>query len=185
MEDVEQTLSRKLLADLRDSAQSAATNAAGLLPSNATIATCSYSSAIIHTCQKALDEGRITTALVFEPLAEADAPGRRMAGELADLGLSTEVVTGPVGHDVIGRAHMVLVGADAVSPTVVVNGTPSLALAQAARGRVPFYVVCETVKLAREAKADVGYDLVPLNLVTAIATEKAVLTPSEVERLKE
>ena len=31
MEDVEQTLSRKLLADLRDSARSAATNAASVV----------------------------------------------------------------------------------------------------------------------------------------------------------
>ena len=51
-------------------------------------------------------------------------------------------------------AQLALIGADAVTPGLLINGTPSQSLAQAAAGRVPFYAVCETVQFTRDARDD-------------------------------
>ena len=80
------------------------------------------------------------------------------------------------------RATLALVGADAVAPGCIVNGTPTLALAQASKGRIPFYVVCETVKMVAQAVAAPGYDAVPIELVTAVVTEDGAHSPEEVGR---
>ena len=105
-----------------------------------------------------------------------------MAAELADLGLTARLVEGRAAGAALEGAELALIGADAVTPDLLINGTPSQSLAEAAAGRVPFYAVCETVKFTRDARADRGYDLVPLALVTAIATEEGVLAPDDVRR---
>jgi translation initiation factor 2B subunit (eIF-2B alpha/beta/delta family) len=51
------TLSDELVAELRASARSAAANAARLLPPDATVATCSYSSAVIRACKAGREAG--------------------------------------------------------------------------------------------------------------------------------
>ena len=176
-------LAQNLLDEIRSSARAAAANAAHLLAPNATLATCSYSSAVLRTCGRARDEGTALTALVWEPTAGPDAPGRRMVERLSGLGVAAEPVGDSDPEALIGRAGLALVGADAVTPESVVNGAPSLSLASAARGRIPFYVVCETVKFAREAHVEDGYDRIPMALVTGIASERGVLEPYDLEGL--
>ena len=105
-----------------------------------------------------------------------------MAQELSSFGLSARVVDGPITVGAVGDAQLALVGADAVTAQYIVNGTPSLELAQAAEGHVPFHVVCETVKFVRESMVERGYDRVPLDLVASIATEEGILAPTQVER---
>ncbi len=177
-----QKLSEDLRAKLRASAQCAAANAARLIAPNGAIATCSYSSAVLRACQKAHEAGAPLRVLVFEPVTGGDAPGRHLAGDLTDAGISARVVGGPAASEAIVGVQAVLIGADAAVPECVVNGTPSLSLARAARGRVPLYVVCETAKFAREAQVDIGYDRVPLGLVTGVVTEVGILRPADVAR---
>jgi translation initiation factor eIF-2B subunit delta len=84
----------------------------------------------------------------------------------------------------VARADVILCGADAVSlHGWLINGAPSLELAEvAARKKKPFYIVCETAKfdvrgfLAGLRRAEPGFDMVPLELVTGIVTERGVLT---------
>jgi translation initiation factor 2B subunit (eIF-2B alpha/beta/delta family) len=105
-----------------------------------------------------------------------------MADELTSLGLPAWVVDGPITKYAVGGAQLALVGADAVTAEHIVNGTPSLELAQAAKGRVPFHVVCETVKFTRESQVEHGYDRVPLALDASIATEEGLIAPAQMER---
>ena len=96
------------------------------------------------------------------------------------MGLAVELFGPAASARSVGRAHLTIVGADAVTPAFVVNGAPTRALAEAASGRSPFYVVCETVKFAPSAFASSGYDLIPLRLVRGIVTEQGVSGPADV-----
>jgi len=176
-----QRLVEQLLAELQASAEAAAANAARLLPGGATFITCSYSSAVLRTARQAQGEGAVLRALVLEDASERESPGYRLAAELEQAGLSVEVISSAAGADAVGRAHLALVGADAVTSTVVVNGAPTLALAEAATGQVPLYVVCEMVKFIPDIPAGPGYDRVPLRLVKGIVTEDGLLASTDVE----
>ena len=88
--------------------------------------------------------------MVYEPCTRPDAPGRRLVDAMAAGGWPASVHAGPAS-EVVDRADMVLVGADAVTVDSVVNGAPTAELAAAALDRVPLYVVCETIKFTDEA----------------------------------
>jgi translation initiation factor 2B subunit (eIF-2B alpha/beta/delta family) len=69
----------------------------------------------------------------------------------------------------------------------MINGTPSLELAQMARRRGrPFYAVCEISKIdargltAGLREADPGLDMLPLELLSGLVTERGVLQPEEI-----
>ena len=176
------SLSEQLLADLKASADSAAANAAMNITAGATVLSCSYSSAVLRSVARAGDEGRAPRVVVYEPERGPDAHGRRLARDVVALGLEARTVDDLAAADVIGSVQLCLTGADAVTASSVLNGSPSLALAHAVKGLAPYYVVCETVKLAREATAAKGYDRIPLSLITAIVTEEGLLGRDEVER---
>ena len=174
------TLAEGLVAALREA--SAAASAASLLPQDATVATCSFSFAVLGTLRAATGQGKGTHVLVLESDRGSGAHGQRLTAALREAGVDAEVVPGNAAIDVVGRATLALVGADAVAPGCIVNGTPTLALAQASKGRIPFYVVCETVKMVAQAVAAPGYDIVPIELVTAVVTEDGAHTPEEIRR---
>ena len=171
-----------LVACLRDAATHAAEHAARLLPDNGAVATCSYGSAVLRACGKARERGKVLTVLVIEPCPGPEAYGNRLAKELADGGTPAAVVDERGVDDAMARVRLALVGADAVTRAHVVNGAPTLALARAADGRVPLYVVCETIKFTPDVPATPGYDRVPLALVSGIATEDGLLTGEEAGR---
>ena len=49
-------------------------------------------------------------------------------------------------------------------------------------GKVPFYVVCESIKLIDDVETAAGYDRVPFDLVTGVIAEEGTLTRSDVRR---
>ena len=168
-------LARRLTDGLRRVADMAAVNAAAVLGPDAKVATCSYSSAVTRTLIAAARFGPPGAVVVYEPCTRPDAPGRRLADAIAAAGWPTSVHAGPAS-EVVERADLVLVGADAVTADSVVNGAPTAELAAAALDRVPFYVVCETIKFTDEAAPAPGYDRVPLEQVTDVITEKGRLS---------
>jgi translation initiation factor 2B subunit (eIF-2B alpha/beta/delta family) len=172
-------LAARIVDELLESAGKAADAAARLIGDRSVVATCSYSSAVIRTVQRAHNAGKTLRVMVFETAERSDAPGRRLARELRAAGLAVELFGPAASARSVGRAHLTMVGADAVTPAFVVNGAPTLALAEAASGRSPFYVVCETAKFAPCAFAPSGYDLVPLRLVRCIVTEQGVSGPAD------
>jgi translation initiation factor 2B subunit (eIF-2B alpha/beta/delta family) len=81
-----------------------------------------------------------------------------------------------------------LCGADGISfQGWMINGTPSLELAQMAlrRGR-PFYAVCTISKIdargltAGWREADPGFNLLPLELLSGLVTERGILQPEDI-----
>ena len=175
------TLAERLLTELHDAAETAASNAASHLPDVVTVATGSYSSAVLRVCLMARKLGKEVRVLVFEPLKEKKAPGHRLFHDLTGQGFEA-ILKGVVSGGGLEAVDVVLVGADAVTPDYVVNGSPSLALARVARGRTPFRVVCETVKFTGDVCLQPGYDRVPMALVEAIVTQDGAQTPVDVWR---
>ena len=175
------TLCEELLAELSVAADLAASNTARLLPLGTTVATCSYSSAVIRVFKIALESGKKPHALVFEPAKYKDAHGRRLAYELARLGVRTQVLDSLSIFDAKMTTQIVLIGADAVTPRFVVNGVPSLQLAQSVWNRLPFWIVCESIKLIRDVDVEVGYDAIPAEMVTSIITEDGILTSRDIQ----
>ncbi|GAI73282.1 unnamed protein product, partial [marine sediment metagenome] len=64
----------------------------------------------------------------------------------------------------------------------LINGLPTCELALAAKGKLPFYVVCETLKFnprvsSKHVKLEEGFDLTPPELITGIITEAGAFKP--------
>ena len=172
-------LAQRLLAAMRTAAETAAANAARLIAHSATVATCSYSSAVLRTAQRALADGKSPRMVVLEPAPRPPSAGHGLAKELENLGLAVEMSDS--AGSVAERATVAITGADAVSPEWAVNGAPTMELAEAASAaQVPFYVVCERLKLTDRAIPAPGYDLVPMALVAGVATEEGLLPPGRI-----
>jgi translation initiation factor 2B subunit (eIF-2B alpha/beta/delta family) len=80
-------------------------------------------------------------------------------------------------------AEAVVVGADAVTPTSVINKvrTRDLVAAAAQRG-LPCYTIAATTKLVPlELPAPEPFEATPLELFTRVATSSGLLLPEEVE----
>ena len=168
-------LAWRLTDGLRRVGDMAADNAAAALGPDANVATCSYSSAVTRTLVAAARFGPPGSVVVYEPCTRPDAPGRRLADAIAAAGWPAYLHAGPPS-EVVERADLVLVGADAVTPTAFVNGSPTADLADAADDRIPLYVVCETIKFTHDAGTAPGYDHVPLEQVTDVITENGRLS---------
>ncbi|MFN2545685.1 MAG: hypothetical protein ABR600_14100 [Actinomycetota bacterium] len=111
--------------------------------------------------------------------SEPGGEGARMAEALAGATDATVIDDATALADV--PAEAVLVGADAVTPTAVVNKAKTADLAEAARDHaVPCFVVAGATKFVPEELpvAD-GFQASPLKLFTALATPMGLLTPSE------
>ncbi len=172
-------LAQRLLAAMRTAAETAAANAARLIHHSATVATCSYSSAVLRTAQRAHSEGKSPRIVVLEPAPRPPSAGHGLVEELENLGFAVEVSDS--AGSVAERANLAIIGADAVSPEWVVNGAPTMELAEAASAaHVPFYVVCERLKITDRAIPAPAYDLVPVALVAGVVTEEGLLPPGRI-----
>ena len=177
------SLVEELLSRMESDAEDVACKAAGLISLGATVMTCSRSSSVLRTLQRSHEAGRTPRVIVLDFGTGHDSPGRRLAGDLERIGIDVEIVSSIAEAGIIERAEIAVVGADAVTRSFVVNGTPTLALARAASGLIPFYVVGESMKFVPEISPAPGYDLVPLELVTGIVCETGIVAPSDVGRI--
>lgn len=162
----------RLLARLRSDAGAAAEHAERLIEPGMTVATCSYSSAVLRVARLAYAAGKAPRILVCEAAPTAPSPGHSLAMELEKSGLSVEVEGSP--DIIVDQTSLAVTGADAVATDFIVNGSPTLALARACYGRIPYYVVSESVKMTTRAISAPGYDLVPADLVTGVVTEEGM-----------
>ena len=170
-----------LLAWLEGAGQQAGYEASIQVPAKAAVLTCSYSAAVLRALEVAHDQHKSPTAIVLEPSAVSTAHGVRMVREINELGVPSEIVDETRLAGALASASLVLIGADAVSAAHVVNGVPSMVLAEAVRGQVPCYAVCESVKITDEAVSAPGYDLVPLEYFSGVITENGVLSQQGIE----
>jgi translation initiation factor 2B subunit (eIF-2B alpha/beta/delta family) len=177
--------------------------AAGLVPSNSIVLTYSKSTAVQLALWRAVGEGKVFVVTCSEsrPMNE----GVALARFLAERGVPVYLVVDAGLFNWLGIADLVLVGADAILRTGIVNkiGTEPL-LRSARRIGVPVYVLADSSKwlpdrLARfwrvrpESPAEITnlrhpnlvihnryFDMSPLTLVTGIVWESGVSRPAAV-----
>ena len=164
----------------------AAARGAEIIEDNDKIMTCSYSSAIkevfriAHRCEKHV------RVWVLESKYKDRSYGRMMAEELWRQRIIAHIVPEVAIKDCTTEVRKVLVGADSVlQDGSLINGLPTYELALAANHKLPFYVVCETLKFnprvsSKQVKLEEGFDLTRPELITRIITEAGTFKPENV-----
>jgi translation initiation factor 2B subunit (eIF-2B alpha/beta/delta family) len=177
-------------------------HAAGLILEGTTIMTHSRSSSVLAALKNAAAAGARFGVIATEsrPMLE----GRALAEALAGLSISVTLIADAAAALALERAHIVLIGADRVTPEDLVSkvGTRLIALAARERG-VPVYAICDTSKFtahsgpcaasskrsADELWADAPqgvevfnayFEPTPLDYFAGVITEDGVLRPEQV-----
>ncbi len=148
-----------LLAFIRDSvellcdesqaaAKAAARAAADIVGTVDVVMTHSISATALDALRQAASRGVKVIVTESRPLCE----GKRVAYELAARGAEVTLITDAQAGHFMGRAGVVLTGADGVLPNgSVINKAGTYLLALAASDRdVPFFVVCDSWKFGLE-----------------------------------
>lgn len=173
-----QRAAKTLVVKSRSATRRAARRAADLISDGDVVITCSYSAAVLKSFEAAKKQGRLFSVIAARSEGkDGRSYGEAMARKLASAGIPAEVVPDDALESAAARASLALVGADTVMPDgAIINGAPTLRLAQAAKRRaVPFYVVCETSKFLAGRDAPMleeGFEVVPGELVDGIITER-------------
>jgi ribose 1,5-bisphosphate isomerase len=184
------SIADRLIKLHQKSTAAAARNAARLVAARSIVMTCSYSSAVCSALEMARRGGRDFKVLAVESRHRKISYGEMTLQRLQQSGISGRIVPDSQVGWQAARADLMLCGADSVSlHGWMINGTPSLELAQMAqrRGR-PFYAVCEASKIdargltAGLREAEAGLDLVPLELLSGLVTERGILQTDEIYR---
>ena len=119
---------------------------------------------------------------------ESKSYGEAMARELRSYGIPVQLIPDSAIRHRTSRAKRAFVGADSVlRDGSVINGTPTLELALAARDAgINFHPVCETMKFdirgypGDKPGLEEGFDYIPSSLITGIITEEGMIRPGEV-----
>ena len=157
-----------------------------IIEDNDKIMTCSYSSTIKEVFRMAHRGEKNVRVWVLESKYKDKSYGRMMADELCRERIFPHVVPDVAIKDYITQVRKVLVGADSIlRDGGLINGLPTYELALAAKGKIPFYVVCERLKFnpqvsSTQVKLEAGFDLTPPELITEIITEAGTFKPEDV-----
>lgn len=135
------------------------------------------------TVARALARVRSRVALVICTASLPGGEGRPFARRLAKDGFETEVITDSETADACARAHIAIVGADAVGDDGVVNkvGTRPLALAARDAG-IGCYAIAPTAKFLPFTPAAPLFETTPLALFDAVLTERGPQRPAAIRR---
>jgi PncC family amidohydrolase len=165
-------------------------NAVAHLPTGSVVFTASFSQTVVNACRLASERGKLRALLVSESVDAADRRhGRLLAAAIGPVSATVEVISDDLAPGRVAEADRVWLGADTVLPDgSVLNGTPSLAIAEAAvaAGR-PVEIICEAAKveprmrsaederrLAEAFDVPAGMDRLPSELISAVITENGV-----------
>jgi len=176
----------ELIEDSMEAALKAAEKGALVIEEGDILMTCSYSATICETFRIAKSKEKGIEVIALESKSYGEATAR----ELKPYGISVRVVTDNAIGEHISPVKKVFVGADSIlGDGSLINGTPTYELASAAKkAGIPFYSVCESVKLdvrSHRPKLEKGFDLIPPHLITRIITEEGMIRPGEViDRVK-
>ncbi len=166
--------------------EKAATRGAEIIEDSDRIMTCSYSSTIKEVFRIAHRGEKKVRVWVLESKYKNRSYGKIMAEKLCRQKIFARIVPDVAIKDCISEVRKVLVGADSVlRDGGLVNGMPTYELALSAKGKLPFYVVCETLKFnprvsSKQVKLEEGFDLTPPELITGIITEVGTFKPENV-----
>lgn len=182
------SIASRLIKTQEKSANAASRNALKLVTKRSIIMTCSYSSAVCSALEMARRGGTDFKVLAVDSRHKKISYGEITAKRLAAAGISCSVVPEAQLAWHVARADYIFCGADAVSlHGWLINGEPSLELAiVAARKQKPVHIICETAKIDVRGfltglhRPETGFDMVPLELVSDIVTERGLLSREKV-----
>ncbi len=187
------------------SSREAALNGAALISANASVLTHSRSSTVLESLIEAKRGGRSFSVFATEsrPMLE----GRSLAKSLIEEGIPVTLIADSAAARVVNHVEMVLVGADKVISTEIINkiGTRMIALAARDQG-VPVYSICDSSKFVKDDYGDsltrdahdaselwadppAGvklqnnyFEATPIRYFTGVVTEDGVLSPEAASR---
>ena len=163
---------RELLQEMEAASVEVARRASELVYEGARVLTCSYSSAVIRTLRAAWESGKRFDVVAVESRRGELSYGERLLDELSTWDISGDLVADVAISESVANADMVLLGADKLlHDGDIINGWPSLELAERACGVIPVYVVAEGFKLDADPAVEEGFDLVPTSLITLVISE--------------
>lgn len=159
--------------------------ASGIISDLDTVITCSYSSTVCQVLEIASQRETRFRVIIAESRHNDKAYGEITAKQLMQYQIPVEMVPDANINFRIAKADKALVGADSITGDgYLINGKPTFSLAQAAKSKnIPLYVACESSKftirgyVTKSAELEPGFDRIPLDLVTAIITEKGTMLP--------
>jgi translation initiation factor 2B subunit (eIF-2B alpha/beta/delta family) len=160
--------------------------ASGIISDLDTVITCSYSSTVCQVLELASQRETRFRVIIAESRHNDKAYGEITAKRLMQYQIPVEMVPDGNINFRIAKADKALVGADSITGNgFLINGKPTCSLAQAAKSKnIPFFVACESSKftihsyVTKAMELEPGFDRTPLDLVTAIITEKGTMLPS-------
>ena len=162
----------RLLEEMDRASERASAGAAKLIRDGDVVISCSYSSTVLRALRMAREAGKTIRVVALESRSGDVAYGRNFVQGITSLGVTGRVVCDDSAAAAVQDADLALVGADKLLPDgSVVNGRSSGLLAEAARGVIPFYVVCEEFKRDSDPSVEEGFELVSAALITAVITE--------------
>ena len=171
-----------------------------------TLMTLSISGTVLDVLQACA--GNIERVIVLESRPRYE--GRETAAELAKQGMAVTLITDAQADIFLPLSHAVVAGADSVlADGGVLNKAGTALLAWAAHGHeVPFYVLCETLKISpqhwtgdlsrleeKEAEEvlehplsgvtvrNFYFDYTPPQLLTGVITERGILDRQQIARI--
>lgn len=147
---------KKIVANLTQALHQSAANCAQMIPEDATVLTCSSSSSVLKAVQ-----------MVHRVVIYAPDGNQQMANMLANHDIPSELV----GHINVEKIDCAIIGCDAITPSFVVNGTPSLEMAKVIHNKIPLFVVGQTIKQIVDIDSGRGFDRIPNELITKIVLE--------------
>lgn len=150
----------------------------------ARVLTHSASSVVIATLERA---GPPRIASIECTASLPGGEGRALAARLRRMGFPARVVPDAGLARACAAAHVVLVGADAITPAAVVNKAGTMPLALTAREcGVPVYALTGTSKMAPawiwNPDRATAYDATPLEVFDAVVTERGPMRTAGLRR---
>ncbi len=136
------------------------------------IITSSYSNTFLK-CLKNLKINQIhPIVFVVESIWQNRNYSENFVKSCGEIGIFSEILSFSDLLFLISKSDFVMTGADAVIPKHgMINGTPSLKLAENVNKRIPFFVIAESFKRTDEFLINDGYDLVPNELISKIFSD--------------
>jgi len=196
------------IANAERAAHNTALHSAALIPEDATLLTHSRSSTVLAAFVEAKHAGRSFSVVATEsrPMLE----GRALAESVSSLDIPVTLIADAAASLAMDQVDLVIVGADTVTPTDLVNKIGTQMIALAARNRdLPLYALCDSSKFIREDYFGAGiyhrgaaeelwpdaprgvtvvnryFEPTPLSCFTGIVTEDGALSIAEAARRAE
>lgn len=136
------------------------------------VLTCSFSNTIINLIEKANRKYPDIIVYALESEYNGIKYGARLKSSLSEIGIICHVVHENETVKAVSECDCIIIGADRVVEKIgVVNGTPSLLLAEMAYNTKPLYIIAESFKNSNEIILEPGYEFIPAKYITKVFSD--------------